>query len=50
MTRRLRRWPDVVKEHGEADAFPGHGKRRDDKLTQREGELADVKAERDLLR
>jgi hypothetical protein len=23
-TRQQRRWSDVVKEHGEQDAFPGH--------------------------
>jgi transposase len=24
-TRQLRRWKDAVREHGEEEAFPGHG-------------------------
>ena len=33
-TRQLRRWRDAVKEHGEADAFPGHGKARDEEVAR----------------
>jgi transposase len=38
-----------VKEHGEAAAFPGHGKSRDEEVTRLKRELAKVKAERDFL-
>ena len=49
-TRQLRRWRDLVIEHGEAQAFPGHGKSRDEELTRLKRELAMVKAERDFLK
>ena len=48
-TRQLSRWRDAVKEHGEAAAFPGHGKSRDEEVTRLRRELAKVKAERDFL-
>jgi transposase len=48
-TRQLRRWRDAVQEYGEAAAFPGHGKSRDEEFTQLKRELAKVKAERDFL-
>ena len=47
--RQLRRWRDLVKEHGEEQAFPGHGKSRDGSNTT-QAELAKVKAERDFLK
>ena len=47
--RQLRRWRDAVQEHGEAAAFPGHGKSRDEELMRLKRELAKVKAERDFL-
>ena len=46
----LRRWRDLVNEHGEAQAFPGHGNSRDEELTQLKRELAKVKEERDFLK
>ena len=49
-TRQLRRWRDAVQEHGDAAAFPGHGKSRDEELTRLKRELAKVKEERDFLR
>jgi transposase len=49
-TRQLRRWRDAVEEHGEQEAFPGHGKSRDGELTQLKRELAKVKHERDFLK
>ena len=49
-TRQLRRWRDLVKEHGEEQAFPGHGKSRDEEVTQLKRELANVKEERDFLK
>jgi transposase len=48
-TRQLRRWRDAVQEFGEAAAFPGHGKSRDEEVTGLKRELARVKAERDFL-
>ena len=48
-TRQLSRWRNAVREHGEADAFPGHGKSRDEELTRLRRELTKVKAERDFL-
>jgi transposase len=45
-TRQLRRWRDLVKEHGEAQAFPG----REEELTRLRRELAQVTEERDFLR
>jgi transposase len=49
-TRQMRRWRDAVQEHGEEQAFPGHGKSRDDELTRLKRELAKVTEERDFLR
>ena len=49
-TRQLRRWRDAVTEHGETQAFPGHGKGRDEELTRLRRELAQVTEERDFLR
>ena len=49
-TRQLRRWRDLVVEHGDEAAFPGHGKSRDDELTRLKRELAQVKEERDFLK
>jgi transposase len=49
-TRQLRRWRDAVQEYGEAAAFPGHGKSRDEEVTQLKRELAKVKEERDFLK
>jgi len=49
-TRQLRRWRDLVREHGEKDAFPGHGKSRDEELTRLKRELAKVTEERDFLK
>ncbi len=49
-TRQLRRWRDAVKEHGEADAFPGHGKARDQEVARLKRELKKVTEERDFLR
>ena len=48
-SRQLRRWRDLVVEHGTENAFPGHGKSRDEELTKLKRELAKVKAERDFL-
>lgn len=49
-TRQLRRWKDAVKEHGEQNAFPGHGKSRDEELTRLKRENARLREERDLLK
>ena len=49
-TRQLRRWKDAVREHGESDAFPGHGKSRDDEMAKLKRELAKVTGERDFLK
>ena len=49
-TRQLRRWKDAVKEHGEQDAFPGHGKSRDEELTRLKRENAKLREERDFLK
>ena len=49
-TRQLRRWRDAVTEHGEEQAFPGHGKGQDEEIIQLKRELAKVKAERDFLK
>ncbi len=49
-TRQLRRWRDVLNEHGGEGAFPGHGKSRDEELTRVKRELAKVKQERDFLK
>lgn len=49
-TRQLRRWRDAVQEHGEVDAFPGHGKARDDEVARLTRELKKVTEDRDFLR
>jgi len=49
-TRQLRRWRDAVQEHGEADAFPGHGKARDEEVARLKRELKKTTEERDFLR
>ena len=49
-TRQMRRWRDAVQEHGEEQAFPGHGRSRDDEITRLKRELAQVTEERDFLR
>ena len=48
-TRQLRRWRDELHLHGEK-AFPGHGKSRDQELTQLRRELEKIKQERDFLK
>jgi transposase len=47
--RQLRRWRDAVKRDSE-DAFPGHGKSRDEEVTRLRRKLAKVEQERDFLR
>jgi transposase len=47
-TRQLRCWRDMVEEYGAEQAFPVHGKSRDEEVTQLKRELAKVKAERDF--
>ena len=47
--RQLRRWRDAAKQDGE-DAFPGHGKARDEELMCMKRQLAKVEQERDFLR
>jgi transposase-like protein len=49
-TRQLRRWKDAIQEHGEDDAFPGHGKARDNEVAKLRRELKKVTEERDFLR
>jgi transposase len=49
-TRQLRRWRDALEEHGPEEAFPGHGKSRDEELTRLKRELSKVKQERDFLK
>ncbi len=49
-TRQMRRWRDAVQEHGEEQAFPGHGRSRDDEITRIKRELAKVTEERDFLK
>ena len=48
-TRQLRRWRDQLRLHG-VNAFPGHGKSRDQELTQLRRELEKIKQERDFLK
>ncbi len=48
-TRQLRRWRDQLRLHGD-NAFPGHGKSRDQELSQLRRELEKTKQERDFLR
>ena len=49
-TRQLRRWRDAVQEHGETEAFPGHGKARDQEVAKLKRELKKITEERDFLR
>lgn len=49
-TRQLRRWRDAVKEHGENDAFPGHGKACDTEVAMLRRQLKKVTEERDFLK
>ena len=49
-TRGLRRWRDAVQEHGEAEAFPGHGKARDQEVARLKRELNKLTEERDFLK
>jgi len=49
-TRQLRRWKDAVKEHGEQEAFPGHGKARDTEVAKLRRDLKKVTEERDFLK
>ena len=49
-TRQRRRWKDAVKEHGADEAFPGHGKARDNEVAKLRRELKKVTEERDFLR
>ena len=48
--RQLRRWREAVQEHGEENAFPGHGKARDQELARLRRELKRVTEERDFLK
>ena len=48
--RQLRRWREAVQEHGEENAFPGHGKARDQELARLKRELKKVTEERDFLK
>ncbi len=48
--RQLRRWREAVQEHGEENAFPGHGKARDQELVRLKRELKKVTEERDFLK
>jgi transposase len=49
-TRQLRRWREALEAHGPEEAFPGHGKSRDEELTRLKRELSKVKQERDFLK
>ena len=49
-TRQLRRWREAVQEHGDENAFPGHGKARDQELARLRRELKRVTEERDFLK
>jgi len=49
-TRQLRRWRESIKQHGEADAFPGHGKSRDEELTRLKRKLKKTQQELDFLK
>ena len=48
-SRQLRRWRDQLRLHGD-NAFPGHGKSRDQELSQLRRELEKTKQERDFLK
>ena len=47
--RQLRRWRDLAKQHGD-QAFPGHGKSRDEEITRLKRKLAKTEQERDFLK
>ena len=49
-TRQLRRWREAIQEHGDENAFPGHGKARDQELAKLRRELKRVTEERDFLK
>ena len=49
-TRQLRRWREAIQEHGEENAFPGHGKPRDQELADLRRKLKKVTEERDFLK
>ena len=49
-TRQLRRWREAVQEHGDENAFPGHGKPRDQELADLKRKLKKVTDERDFLK
>ena len=49
-TRQLRRWREAVQEHGDENAFPGHGKARDQELAKLRRDLKRVTEERDFLK
>ena len=49
-TRQLRRWREAIQEHGEENAFPGHGKPRDQELADLKRKLKKVTEERDFLK
>jgi transposase len=49
-TRQLRRWREIMDEHGEENAFPGQGKARDQELAQLKRKLKQVTEERDFLK
>lgn len=48
--RQLRRWREAVQEHGEENAFPGHGRARDQEMARLRRELKKVTEERDFLK
>ncbi len=47
--RQLRRWRDATKQHPD-NAFPGHGRTRDQELMRLKRKLAKVEQERDFLK
>jgi len=49
-TRQLRRWREAIQEHGDENAFPGHGKSRDEEMTRLKRKLKKVTDERDFLK
>ena len=49
-TRQLRRWREAIQEHGDENAFPGHGKARDKELAKLRRELKRVTEERGFLK
>jgi transposase len=48
-TQQLRRWRKAL-EQGGNEAFPGHGKSRDEEITRLKRKLAKVEQERDFLK